>query len=102
MAFELGWYYIYPGQSMGIELWFGEQGDDRGAQWIMAHPVGAGEGPTGALEVSGLTKYLYFTEEEFGPGSLVTYLGPYYRYGVTVTNTGNYAVYFLLQGGGTT
>jgi hypothetical protein len=30
------------------------------------------------------------------------YYDPYYRYGVTVTNTGSSAVFFSVQGGGNT
>jgi len=99
-----GPFFLAPGQSIGINVWFGDPGDDHGAQWIMAHPL-AGQPPT-ELRVSDFSKILDYsigTVTENGPP--VYGYDPnrfYYRYGVTVTNVGGNGVLFNVQGGGNT
>ncbi len=99
-----GPFYLGPGESTGIVIWFGDryESDDHGAQWIMAHPL-KGEPPT-ALEVSGFQKILGYsvgwvtqnggTQYGYDPDSA------YYEYKVTVTNRGTQGVRFNVQGGG--
>lgn len=99
-----GPFFLNPGQSMGILVWFGDPGDDRGAQWIMAHPI-RGEPPT-ELQVSNFSKILDYSigvvstngepEYSYEPSSF------YYQYAVTVTNLGSRGVRFNVQGGGNT
>jgi hypothetical protein len=97
-----GPFYLAPGASTRIYLWFGRVGDDRGAQWIMAHPL-RGEPPC-ELVLSDFAKSIDY---EIGT---VTINGPaqygyepssaYWRYHVTVRNTGSRGVRFNVQGGG--
>jgi len=97
-----GPFFLAPGESTGIIVWFGDPGDDRGAQWIMAHPIAADTQPPAQLTVSGFTKELHYevgqVQENGDP--VYRYFEPYYRYSVTVTNTGDSAVFFNVQGGG--
>jgi len=93
--------FLGAGQSVRITIWFGNLGDDHGAQWIMAHPI-AGQPPT-ELRVSDFSKILHYShtgvtsDGEFVVDALDSY---FYRYGVTVTNLGKEGVFFNLQGGG--
>jgi hypothetical protein len=99
-----GPFFLAPGASIGILVWFGNPGDDQGAQWIMAHPI-RGEPPC-ELVVSNHSKILNYSigtvtingnpEYGYDPNSF------YYRYGVTVTNAGSQGVRFNVQGGGNT
>jgi hypothetical protein len=97
-----GPFFIAPGASLGIVVWFGDPGDDRGAQWIMAHPI-QGEPPT-SLRVTDFTKSLDYSigtvTENGDPVYGYDPNSAYYRYGVTVTNLGNSGVHFNVQGGG--
>jgi hypothetical protein len=100
-----GPFSLAPGASMRIWVRRGDPGDDRGAQWIMAHPIRNGQPPT-ELVVSDHSKVLDY---EIGT---VTINGPpeygydpnssYYLYQVTVTNWGSSATLFNVQGGGNT
>jgi hypothetical protein len=100
-----GPFSLAAGQAMRVNVWFGDPGDDHGAQWIMAHPLGNGQ-PPAELALSDFSKILDY---EIGT---VTENGPpvygydadsrYYRYGVTVTNWGSSACSFSVQGGGNT
>lgn len=99
-----GPFFLAPGASMGILVWFGDPGNDQGAQWIMAHPI-QGEPPT-ELRVSNFAKILDYEigwvrvngppEYGYEPSSF------YYRYAVEVTNLGSQGVRFNVQGGGNT
>src|SRR5262245_8116401 len=89
-----GPFFLAPGASVRINVWFGNPGDDQGAQWIMAHPI-HGEPPC-ELVVSDFSKIL-----DYSIGVLIINGGPeysydpnsfYYRYGVTVTNWGTQGV----------
>jgi len=99
-----GPFFLAPGDSLGLLVWFGDPGDDHGAQWIMAHPIDPGNGtqPPAQLTVSGFTKLLNYqigqVQENGAP--VYRYFEPYYQYAVTVTNTGSAAVFFNVQGGG--
>ena len=99
-----GPYFLAPGAPpIRIEMWYGQPGDDQGAQWIMAHPL-AGEAPT-ELVVSDHSKVLDYaiaSLQENGPPQYLPGQDPYYRYRVTVTNWGPSAVRFNIQGGGNT
>src|SRR5215831_9258388 len=97
-----GPFWLAPGASVGVIVWFGNPGDDKGAQWIMAHPI-QGQ-PFTTLKVSDFRKILSYSDVslnsegdwDYDPDSA------YYRYGVTVTNMGSEGVFFNLQGGGNT
>ncbi|HEX3945773.1 MAG TPA: hypothetical protein VHW69_16980 [Rhizomicrobium sp.] len=97
-----GPFFLAPGQSMGITVWFGDPGDDHGAQWIMAHPIAADTQPPAQLTVTNFTKELHYELGSVTQNGAATYhyYDPYYRYSVTVTNTGSSAVFFSVQGGG--
>jgi hypothetical protein len=99
-----GPFFLAPGSSTGITIWFGHPGDDHGAQWIMAHPISGDTQPDAQLTVSNLTKELHYqlgsVEENGAP--VYRFQDPYYRYSVTVSNTGNSGVFFNMQGGGNT
>ena len=104
LQFASGPIYLAPGASIGLVVWFGDPGDDLGAQWIMANPI-RGEAPT-ELVVSDHSKILAYSI------GTVTINGPpvygydpnssYYQYGVVVTNRGASGVLFNVQGGGNT
>jgi|SRR5436190_10767689 hypothetical protein len=95
-----GPFWLGPHQSTDITMWYGNPGDDHGAQWIMAHPL-KGQPPT-ALQVSNFRKILGYeiawvnSEGDSGFDKE----SAYYRYAVTVTNLGNQGVFFNVQGGG--
>jgi len=97
-----GPFLLGPGQSTSIIMWYGDPGNDKGALWIMAHPL-KGQPPT-TLLVKNFTKILDYeikwvnSEGDSGYDSD----SAYYRYGATVTNLGNQAVFFNIQGGGNT
>jgi hypothetical protein len=97
-----GPFYLGPGESTGLVVWFGDPGDDHGAQWIMAHPL-KGEPPT-ALEVSGFQKILAYSIASVTQNGAPQYGydadSAYYQYAVTVTNRGSQGVRFNVQGGG--
>jgi hypothetical protein len=99
-----GPFYLAPGSSIRIIKWHGNPGDDQGAQWIMAHPL-PGEAPC-ELVVSDFSKILAYSSVGAVRNGAPAYdLFPenaYYRYGVTVTNRGQYGVRFNIQGGGNT
>ncbi|WP_322750968.1 MULTISPECIES: hypothetical protein [unclassified Frankia] len=98
-----GPFFLAPGASVRLNMWYGNQGDDHGAQWIMAHPL-SGEAPT-ELIVSDHSKILDYAigcVEENGSPRACPGQDPYYRYGVTVTNRGTSGVRFNIQGGGNT
>ncbi|MGF6981377.1 hypothetical protein QFZ99_000853 [Paraburkholderia atlantica] len=87
---------------MDVTMWYGDPGDDQGAQWIMAHPL-PGQPPT-ELQVSNMRKIINYqvqwVDSEGGSGFDPNTI--YYRYKVTVTNLGQQAVFFNIQGGGNT
>jgi hypothetical protein len=97
-----GPFWIAPGGSVDIIMWYGNPGTDNGAQWIMAHPI-AGQPPT-QLQVSNFRKILDYSlgiitqngsaQYSYDPNSA------YYRYRATVTNLGSQGVFFNIQGGG--
>jgi len=99
-----GPFFLAPGASTGIIVWFGNPGDDHGAQWIMAHPISSPSQPPAQLTVSNFTKILDYSigsvTENGDP--VFSYEDPFYRYSVTVTNTGSSGVFFSVQGGGNT
>jgi len=99
-----GPFFLAPGAATWITVWFGDPGDDHGAQWIMAHPISADTQPPAQLTVSDFTKELHYSigqvQENGAP--VYRYFDPYYRYSVTVTNTGSSGVFFNVQGGGNT
>lgn len=97
-----GPFFLAPGGAVRIEVWFGDPGVDKGAQWIMAHPL-RGEPPTelvlsdfakridyeiGWVRVNGAPEYGYEPKSA------------YWRYRVTVRNAGTRGVRFNVQGGG--
>ena len=97
-----GPFYLAPDASISIGVWFGDPGEDRGALWIMAHPL-RGEPPT-SLVLSNFSKDLDYTIA--GARSDGTFIYPpesaYYRYGVIVRNAGFNGVRFNVEGGGNT
>jgi hypothetical protein len=96
-----GPFWLAAGNSIRITMWYGDPGDDHGAQWIMAHPID--EGFPAELVVSDHSKILDYEIgciQENGPPQACPGQGPYYRYGVTVTNWGSNDVHFNVQGGG--
>ena len=97
-----GPFFLAPGASIGITVWFGDPGDDQGAQWIMAHPIAAATQPPSQLTVSDFTKTLDYQQGEVQQNGNPVYrfFDPYYRYSVTVTNSGDSGVFFNVQGGG--
>ena len=95
-----GPYFLAPGGSMGIVVWFGDPGNDNGAQWIMAHPISASTQPPAQLTVSDFTKILDYQIGSVTENGDQNWEDPFYRYQVTVTNTGSTAVFFNVQGGG--
>jgi hypothetical protein len=99
-----GPFFLAPNQSIGITMWYGDPGDDHGAQWIMAHPISNPRQPPATLQVSGFTKDLDYSVGEIQENGdpVYTYFDPYYRYGVTVTNVSDVGVFFNIQGGGNT
>lgn len=74
-------FVLSAGASIGVWIDLG----DRGAQWIMADPIGPGR-----LAVSGMTK----ERKIVVPNQLVVI------YSTTVTNVGSDFSIFSLQGGG--
>jgi len=98
-----GPFFLAPGASIRINVWFGDPGDDQGAQWIMAHPLDEGFGTELALsDHSKILEYQIGCIQENGPPQACPGSGPFYRYGVTVTNWGGTGVHFNVQGGGNT
>lgn len=98
-----GPFFLAPGPPMRIIMWYGDPGDDQGAQWIMAHPL-AGEAPT-ELVVSDHSKILDYATgciQQNGSTQACPGEDPFYRYGVVVTNRGSSGVRFNIQGGGNT
>jgi hypothetical protein len=105
-----GPFFLAPGGSMRIIMWYGDPNDnttgqDYGAQWIMAHPMDNGQPPT-ELVVSDASKILGYTLgtiTENGPPQYGYVPGSgYWNYGVTVTNWGSSGSSFNIQGGGNT
>jgi hypothetical protein len=100
-----GPFTLGPGQSMRLVVWFGNPGDDHGAQWIMAHPIGNGQ-PPAELVVSDASKILDYEIGQMTENGAPVYSyvadSRYYKYGVTVTNWGASACAFSVQGGGNT
>ena len=98
-----GPFFLVPGAQMGIDVWFGDPGDDQGAQWIMAHPLESQPPTPASLTVSDFTKSRGYTIgiiTENGPPEISYGGDTYIRYSVTVRNTGQYPVSFNVQGGG--
>lgn len=62
-----GPFSLSVGDSVGVSIFYGNPGQDRGAQWIMANPIGRSPG---ALEVSGFVKRRQFLG---GRDTAVTY-----------------------------
>jgi hypothetical protein len=77
-----GPFMLSAGASVGVWIAFGE---DRGAQWIMADPIGPG-----VLTVTAMTKERKIQV----PNQLIVV------YSTTVTNNGSDFSLFSLQGGG--
>ena len=100
-----GPFLLGPGESTGIWVTRGD-GADFGAQWIMADPED--EGHPASLTLSDFTKEAayrdsFLTVEPDHNGILrfkTVFVGRFFRYWVTVTNTGSLPVHFTLQGGG--
>jgi hypothetical protein len=98
MAFHnLGDIWLEPGASTRLHVRFGQiagepewGGFDRGAQWIMAAPIGI---DPATLRVTDHTKQHKPRRGHPGPESIVVY-------SVTVTNIGGERAHFSLQGGG--
>lgn len=78
-----GPFVLSAGESVGV--WISFPDGDRGAQWIMADPIGPGK-----LTVSGMTK-----ERQIRVPNQLKVV-----YQTTVTNTGSDFALFTLQGGG--
>src|SRR5947209_1874190 len=96
-----GPFYLAPGAWIAVVVWFGNR-EDRGAQWIMAHPL-RGEAPT-MLEATNHAKIL-----DYSIGTVVQNGPPTYHYNpddaqysyqAVITNKGNVGVRFSVQGGG--
>ena len=99
-----GPFLLSPGESVDITMWYGDPGDDYGAQWIMAHPLHGPNNPPTTLQVSNFRKILGYSVESITENG-ATQVGwdpdtYYYQYGVTVTNLGDQASFFNIQGGG--
>jgi len=77
-----GPFVLSDGESVGVWIFFD---GDRGAQWIMADPIGPGK-----LTVSGMTK-----ERQIQVPNRLKVV-----YSTTVTNTGSDFALFTIQGGG--
>ena len=96
-----GPFFLAPGASTRIWVRLGGGTGDRGAQWIMAHPIQNGQPPT-ELVLSDFSKALDYgigwvrSDGHYGydPQSA------YYVYRVTVTNRGREGTLFNVQGGG--
>jgi hypothetical protein len=78
-----GPFVLSAGSSVGVWITFND--GDRGAQWIMADPIGPG-----MLTVTGMTKERKIQV----PNQLVVV------YSTSVTNSGNDSSIFTIQGGG--
>lgn len=78
-----GPFVLSAGASVGV--WISFRDGDRGAQWIMADPIGPG-----VLTVTGMTKERKIQV----PNQLVVV------YSTAVTNTGSDFSIFTIQGGG--
>ena len=83
-----GPFILGPDGSMRVWVRFGNPGEDQGAQWIMADPIGLG-----SLTVDGFTK----EKRIIGPHGRTDV-----RYWATVTNNDPVPVLFTLTGGGNT
>ena len=96
-----GPFFLARGASMRIWVKFGN-GDDHGAQSIMAHPIADGNSPT-ELVVSDLSKVLGYNIGQITENGAphYHYEDPFYYYQVTVTNRGGDS-FFSVQGGGNT
>jgi len=88
-----GPFWLGPHQSTDIIMWYGNPGDDHGAQWIMAHPL-KGQ-PSTSLQVSNFRKILLYQDEWVNSEGDYGYEtdSAYYRYGATVTNLGAEGVF---------
>jgi hypothetical protein len=93
-----GPYFLAPGGATIITIWYGNPGDDMGAQWIMAHPITDPTQPPATLQVDNFCKILDY---QIGNTQGV-YSDPFYQYSVMVTNVGQSGVNFNVQGGGNT
>ena len=101
---NLGFYYLIPGQSIDVEIWWG-QGEDHGAVLAMARfhaqtsgplPIGT-PSPTWQFATSNARSNMHFTFEAIGD-STETFSYPWQSYTFTVTNTGADDGYFSLDG----
>jgi hypothetical protein len=96
-----GPFYLAPGSATRITIWYGDPGEDHGAQWIMAHPID--EGWDAELALSDHSKILLHAVgciEVNGTATACPGADPYYRYAVTVTNWSTTGTHFNVQGGG--
>jgi hypothetical protein len=95
-------FYLAPGATFRIEYYYGDQGDDKGPQWAMGHPI---SGPAlTALATERVMKVLDCSISKLeqngaavyscDPGSL------YWLYQVDITNLGTGGCTFQLEGGG--
>jgi hypothetical protein len=102
MAFNgVGQVFIWGSSSIGLIL-TRNNGQDFGAQWVMADPIVDESSPWGELTVSDFSKIkspIYTVDFGGGGGG---YAGSFVQYGFTVTNDQPYAQWFSVQGGGNT
>ena|SRR5579863_9595193 len=99
-----GPFFLAPGESIDVIVWFGNPGDDRGAQWIMAHPIKGPNNPPTTLQVSNFRKILDYSIGSVTENGSAQYSwdpdSSYYQYAATVTNLGDQGSFFNVQGGG--
>ena len=77
-----------------MRIWV-DRGGDLGSQWITADPNA--EGHPAELGVSDFSKEMWYP---VGNNKGEFQGDPLFRYWVTVTNRGDWAVHFTVQGGG--
>ena len=89
-------YFLAPGASMGIRFWYGS-GEDKGAQWAMAHPLP--EEPVSPLMTERVGKRLICEIENVTTGKCEV-TGSKYEYLALFTNDGSATCRFQFEGGG--
>jgi hypothetical protein len=105
---SLGFYYLEPGQSIDINLYFGASGgDDIGALFSMArfpgqdsgqYWLGDGSYPRWEFETSNFRRSVQYGFWEIGAGDIGEGTDPAHTYTVTVSNTGQSPGHLTLDG----
>ncbi len=101
---NLGFYYLEPGHSIDVEIWWG-QGDDHGAVFAMARFLAQDSGllplgtppPSWEFATSAFRSSMHFTLEAVSATS-EEFSHPWQSYTFNVANTGKEAGYFQLDG----